>query len=184
MARPKPNNSNLGFTIVELLTVVMITGILASIAWPYLSVKVFARTVPQVESVFKIVSLKARTNAGNPYRVNLQGVAPGPQVIKAYYIVNGNCNSPATAAWRQDPNQTLEIPPDIEVTNFPSGGFCFDGTGQVTSLPIVPITPPSFTITSLKQSSLASRAVIAVSLIGDVSRTTFDQNNNNLNGKL
>jgi prepilin-type N-terminal cleavage/methylation domain-containing protein len=123
-------NSNLGFTLIEVLTVVMITAILAAIAWPYLSNKVFARTVPKIESTFRVVSLKARANAGNPYRITLQGTAPAEQVIKVDYIINGNCNAPAAAAWRQDPVQTLELPSDIEVINFPPSGFCFDGTGQ------------------------------------------------------
>jgi prepilin-type N-terminal cleavage/methylation domain-containing protein len=175
-------NSNLGFTLIEVLTVVMITAILAAIAWPYLSNKVFARTVPKIESTFRVVSLKARANAGNPYRITLQGTAPAEQVIKVDYIINGNCNAPAAAAWRQDPVQTLELPSDIEVINFPPSGFCFDGTGQATSLPIT--APASFTVRALKQNSLAARAVIAVSLIGDVNRTTFDQNNSNLGGKL
>lgn len=180
MARLTKNN--LGFTLIEVLTVVMITAILAAIAWPYLSNKVFARTVPKIESTFKIVSLKARSNAGNPYRITLEGTAPAEQVIKVDYIINGNCNTPASAAWRQDPVQTLELPSEVEVINFPSGGFCFDGTGQATSLPIT--APASFTVRTLKQNSLAARAVIAVSLIGDVHRTTFDQNNSNLGGKL
>ncbi len=180
----RPTNNNLGFTLLELLTVVLITAILAAIAFPYLSNRVFARTVPKIESALKIVSLKARANAGNPYRVTLQsqGTTPAVQLLRVDYIINGNCNTPATAAWRQDPVQTLELPSDIEVIDFPSGGFCFDGTGQATSLPDT--EPASFTVRAIKQTSLAARAVIAVSLIGEVGLTTFDQNNNNLNGKL
>jgi prepilin-type N-terminal cleavage/methylation domain-containing protein len=179
----RPTNNHLGFTLLELLTVVLITAILAAIALPYLSNKVFARTVPKIESTLKVVSLKARANAGNPYRVTLQGTAPAAQLLRVDYIINGNCNTPAAAVgWRQDPVQTLELPSDIAVINFPSGGFCFDGTGQATSLPVT--EPASFTVRALKQTSLAARAVIAVSLIGEVDLTTFDQNNNNLNGKL
>jgi prepilin-type N-terminal cleavage/methylation domain-containing protein len=178
----RPTNNDLGFTLIELLTVVLISAILAAIAWPYLSNKVFARTVPKVESTLKVISLKARANAGNPYRVTLQGVAPADQFLRVDYIINGTCNSPATAAWRQDPVQTLELPTDVAVVNFPSGGFCFDGTGQATALPIT--APASFTIRAVKQNSLAARAVIAVSLIGEVDVSTFDQNNTNLNGKL
>jgi prepilin-type N-terminal cleavage/methylation domain-containing protein len=178
----RPTNNNLGFTLLELLSVVLITAILAAIAFPYFTNKVFARTIPKIESTLKVVSLKARANAGNPYRVTLQGTAPAPQLLRVDYIINGNCNTPAAAAWRQDPVQTLELPSDIAVINFPSGGFCFDGTGQATSLPVN--EPASFTVRAVKQSSLAARAVIAVSLIGEVDLTTFDQNNNNLNGKL
>lgn len=178
----RPTNNDLGFTLIELLIVVLITAILAAIAWPYLANKVFARTVPKVESTLKVVSLKARANAGNPYRVTLQGVAPANQVLRVDYMINGTCNSPAAAAWRQDPIQTLELPTDVAVTNFPSGGFCFDGTGQATALPIT--EPASFTIMAVKQNSLAAKAVIAVSLIGEVDVRTFDQNNTNLNGKL
>lgn len=178
----RPTNNNLGFTLIEILTVVLITGILAAFAWPYLSNKAFARTVPQIESALKVVGLKARANAGNPYRVTLRGIAPAEQTIEVRYIVNGNCNTPITAAWRQDPVQTLELPSDVEITGFPANGFCFDGTGQATPLPAS--APASFTVRAVRQSSLAARASLSVSLIGDVSRITFDKNNRNLNGRL
>jgi prepilin-type N-terminal cleavage/methylation domain-containing protein len=179
----RPTNNNLGFTLVELLAVVLITAILAAIAWPYLSNKVFARTVPKIESVLKVVSLKARANAGNPYKVTLQGTVLTGQSLKVDYLINGNCNSPATAAWRQDPVQTLELPAnDVEVEAFPTGGFCFDGTGQASLAPgSAPGTLMSFNVRNRKNDSAAFKTNIEISLIGDVSRKIFDSNNNEIN---
>jgi prepilin-type N-terminal cleavage/methylation domain-containing protein len=172
----RPNNSNLGFSLIELLTTVIIAAILAAIALPFFQNKVFARTVPQIESTVKIVSLKARANAGNPYRITLQG-----KWIRVDYFLSGNCTTtPATAAWRQDPAQSLELPDDVSITSFPAGGICFDGTGQAA-----PGTTRSFDIISNKVTSKAVKANITISLIGDVTRTTFDASGNMIpNGKF
>jgi prepilin-type N-terminal cleavage/methylation domain-containing protein len=176
MARPTKNN--LGFTLIEMLTVVMIAGVLAAISWPFLANKVFARTVPQIESTLKIVSLKARANAGNPYKVTLQGTVLAGQVLKVEYLLNGNCNSPASAAWGQDSTQTLELPANVvEIDSFPAGGFCFDGTGQASLAPgSVPGTQMSFNVKNLKRDSKVVKTNLAISLIGDVSRKNFDAN--------
>jgi prepilin-type N-terminal cleavage/methylation domain-containing protein len=165
----RPNNSNLGFSLIEMLTVVIIAGVLAAIALPFFQNKVFAKTVPQIESTVKMVSLKARANAGNPYRISLQG-----RWIRVDSILSGNCTTtPTTAAgWRQDPTQSFELPDDISITNFPSDGICFDGTGQAA-----PGTTRSFDIISNKANSKAVKANITISLIGDVTRTLYDANN-------
>jgi prepilin-type N-terminal cleavage/methylation domain-containing protein len=170
----RPNNSNLGFSLIELLTVVIITATLTAIAWPFFQNKVFARTVPQIESTLKVVSLKARANAGNSYRVTLQGNS----LLKVDYILNGRCDTPATAAWRQDPAQSFDLPDDVSIPDFPVGGICFDGTGQVSLSPgSVPGTTRSFNIVNNKATSKAVKANISISSIGDITRTTFDSNN-------
>jgi prepilin-type N-terminal cleavage/methylation domain-containing protein len=165
----RPNNSNLGFSLIELLAVVIISATLAAIAWPSFQNKVFAKTVPQIESTVKIVSLKARANAGNPYRISLQG-----RWIRVDSILNGNCTTTLATAtgWRQDPTQSFELPDDVSITNFPAGGICFDGTGQAA-----PGTTRSFDIINNKRNSKAVKANITISLIGDVTRTLYDANN-------
>lgn len=164
----RPNNSNLGFSLVELLTVVIIAAILAAIAWPSFQKKVFAKTVPQIESTVKIVSLKARANAGNPYRISLQG-----RWIRVDSILSGNCTTTAanSAGWRQDPTQSFELPDHVSITNFPAGGICFDGTGQAA-----PGTTRSFDVINNKADAKAVKANITISLIGDVTRTLYDSN--------
>ncbi len=173
----RPNNSNLGFSLVELLTVVIITAIIAAIAFPSFQNKVFAKTVPQIESTIKIVSLKSRANAGNPYRISLQG-----KWIRVDSIPNGNCTTtPITASgWSQDPTQSFELPDDVSITNFPPNGICFDGTGQAA-----PGTVRSFDVINNRANSRAVKASITISLIGDVTRTLYDSNNTVItNGKF
>jgi prepilin-type N-terminal cleavage/methylation domain-containing protein len=173
------HNNHSGFTLLEMLTVVLITGILAAIALPYLQNKVYAKTVPTVESTVKIVSLKARANAGNPYRLTLVGTPATGQTLRVHHLINGNCNAASNAAWRRDPAQDIELPVnDVTITNFPPGGFCFDGTGQAGLSPgSPPNTPMSFKIVNLKKNSKAVRTDISISLIGDVSRKTFSAAN-------
>lgn len=159
--------------------VILITGILAGIALPYLQNKVYAKTVPTVESTVKVVSLKARANAGNPYRLTLVGTPATGQTLRVHHLVNGSCNAIATAAWRRDPSQDIDLPiSDVTITDFPPGGFCFDGTGQAGLSPgSPPNTPMSFKIRNLKKNSKAVRTDISISLIGDVSRKTFNAAN-------
>jgi prepilin-type N-terminal cleavage/methylation domain-containing protein len=172
-------NNHSGFTLIEILVVALITGILAAIALPYFQNKAYARTVPTVESTIKIVSLKARANAGNPYRLTLEGTATTGQVLRVHHLVNGNCSAVATAAWRRNPSQDIDLPiTDVTITDFPPGGFCFDGTGQAGLSPgSPPNTPMSFKLINLKRNSKAVRTDISISLIGDVSRRTFNAAN-------
>jgi prepilin-type N-terminal cleavage/methylation domain-containing protein len=186
----RPTNNDLGFTLIEMLTVVIITGILAAIALPSLyKDKSFANTVPQIESTFKIISLKARANSGNPYRITLKTTGTTPetrqQFLKIDYVLNNNCTPQSDAAsiaawensaWRQDPIQTLNLPSEIEIPDFPAKGFCFNGKGEAVLSPgSSGSATRDFNIISTKNTNAkAKRATISISLIGDVSRKTYD----------
>jgi prepilin-type N-terminal cleavage/methylation domain-containing protein len=183
-------NSNRGFTLIEMLTVVLITGIFAAIAWPFLAKdKRFTNTIPQIESTLKIVSLKARANSGNPYRVTLQANG-GEQFLKVDYLLSNNCTPTNTAtwesaAWRQDPAQTLYLPTTVTVSNFPVKGFCFNGKGEsVLSPGTAAGTPKSFDVSANNSNSSAKavKATISISAIGDISRRTYDKYNNEITG--
>jgi prepilin-type N-terminal cleavage/methylation domain-containing protein len=195
MARHRNNNS--GFTLIEMLTVVSITAILTAIALPsFYKDKSFVNTVPQIESTFRIVGLKARANSGNPYRLTLQTTGT-TQSLKVQYITGNNCNPTGTPAgvlawesnsgWKHDPIQTFNLPPTVVITasSFPTNGFCFNGRGEV-------IVPPgtkndrSFDVTNQdpKKSGKAVKATFSISAIGDINYDTFDKSNNSLAKKF
>jgi prepilin-type N-terminal cleavage/methylation domain-containing protein len=201
MARHRNNNS--GFTLIEMLTVVILMGILGAIALPSLNRdKSFTTAVPQIESTLKILSLKARGNSGNPYRITLQtkGTTVVEQFLKVEYLPNNNCtpaNDTASitawetnSGWRQDPNQTFAVPDTVQISNFPDKGLCFNGKGEVVVSPgSTPGTPRSFDVSYIgkRNSTKANKATIRISLIGDISRDTYpvgSSNANILNGKF
>jgi prepilin-type N-terminal cleavage/methylation domain-containing protein len=186
------SNSNLGFTLIEMIVVVFITGVLAAIGIQSMAKNSsFTNTVVKVEAGLRVTSLRARASAGNPYRITLQ-VDPntGEQFLKTQHLVNGNCNAVATALWRDDPTQDIYIPKRIVVPTVanvmnpnikPFPGFCFDGRGNVVSL------NGSSRIFSMQDSKPGEKAVLAnilISAIGDLTRETYKSNGNSLYGKF
>ena len=195
----RPNHSNLGFTLIEMLTVVLITGILAAIGVQSLAKNnSFSNTVVKVTSGLRVTSLKARANAGIPHRVTLE-VDPNTteQFLRTQYLVNDpnylsrdNCNASPTAKWRQDATQDIYIPKRIVIPNTidagnpsikPFPGFCFDGRGKVTSLNGA---TRIFSMKDSKPGEKATLANISISAIGDFTYETYSSNSTPLGTKF
>jgi prepilin-type N-terminal cleavage/methylation domain-containing protein len=192
----RPHNKNSGFTLIEMLTVVIITGILAAIALPsFFKSRTFANTVPQIESSLKLISLKARANSGNPYRLTLM-TQSGQQLFRVDSINNNNCSPTNTAAailawesdsnWKQDPSQTFYLPTTVVISGFPAKGFCFNSKGEaVLSAGSAAGTSRSFNVLNAdpNNSIKASKATVSISVIGDISYKVYDQNNQEILNK-
>jgi prepilin-type N-terminal cleavage/methylation domain-containing protein len=190
----RPNNSYLGFTLIEMIATVLIAGILAAITLPSLvKQRTLANAVQQVESGLTIVNLKARANSGNPYRMTLQvDSSTNEQYLKVEYALNTRCSAAATATWVTDPNQSIYIPNTVRIPNaatpapvspnivtFPAQGLCFDSRGNVSS---INGSPRIFSMIDSKPSLKAVQANISLTAIGDVSRKTYDSKGNEISG--
>jgi prepilin-type N-terminal cleavage/methylation domain-containing protein len=175
-------SNNSGFTLLEILMVLVITGILVSIAAPsFLSQKKdLKQAVTSVETLLKTVNLTARANSGNPYRVSVATDnitypnRPPTTFLKVEYLQNGTCadiNSNAqNQGWQEDIKKRVELPDSVTISNFPAiaapnNGLCFNGRGELFR------GGQTFNVNvaSDQQFNNAVSAVINVSTVGDVS---------------
>lgn len=182
------NPSNSGFSLVEILVILVITGILAGIAAPSLlsQQRVFKRSVGSIETLLKTTNLSARANSGNPYRITVQQTMLGTkpvQTMKVEILQNGDCNPttplPANQNWRHDVRKDFVLPEGIQITTtgpngFPatatSNGICFNGRGEVFG------GQKSFDIVDTQNRSEAVRARLTLSMVGDIARRTWRRN--------
>jgi prepilin-type N-terminal cleavage/methylation domain-containing protein len=177
----RSSSTSSGFSLLELIVALAIAGILAAIAAPSLlsQNKEFKRSVNSVETLLKTVNLSARANSGSPYRItvfteNIPGKTQ--QFLRVSYFRGGNCN-PATANqnWQHDVRKDVLLPEGIQVitSSFPltsiSNGICFNGRGETFG------GAQSFTIVDTQRRNAAVSALLTVSVVGDVSRTTYDR---------
>jgi prepilin-type N-terminal cleavage/methylation domain-containing protein len=183
----KISRANQGFTLVEVLTVVAITGILAAISLPSLlsQNKPMKYAVSQVNTMLKTVNLVARANSGNPYRIRPTYVS-GQYQFRVETRINGTCENSSTAAnWVGDNNKFVYLPVGITIRNANNSAnfdslsstakdamtICFDGRGTESN------GGRTFNLVDTKNTSSIHRSQFQVTSVGDVSYSSFDINN-------
>jgi prepilin-type N-terminal cleavage/methylation domain-containing protein len=182
---------NSGFQLVEVLVVTVVIGILAGIAVPSMlsQKRTFKNSVNSIETLLKTVNLSARSNSGNPYRITVVSQVVSGQTQQTLAVdlsQNGSCDPAGPAQnWQRDVKKEYTLPPEIQVVTtgpnaFPStsvsNGICFNGRGETFG------GSRSLMLIDTQKINPATSAILTVSVVGDVSRQTFDQNNSPIAG--
>jgi prepilin-type N-terminal cleavage/methylation domain-containing protein len=173
-----------GFTLIEMLVVLLIAGILAAIAAPSLisQKKSMRSAISQTESMLKTVNMVARANAGNPYRIrSVYDAGADRYQLRVESRRSGTCSS--TDRWIGDNNKFVDLPagitiadedgtaiPSVKTASLAANTICFNSLGESDG------GEKKFSIVDMQGQSKVYRAKIQVTSVGDVLLTKFDNN--------
>lgn len=197
MAIPPPKHNSQGYTLVEMLVVLVITGILMGIGLP--SMLALNKPLRDGSSQFKSHLTLIRSKAistSQAYRIRPKYTAASAYSngIAHNFVVEyaANCKVPTLVAgvaqWKMASELDLDLPLDVGITDVASSIFaapvtatissslnwniCFDSRGIVDT-----VTP--FILKDFQGNNKANIAVFSITKVGNVDFYTYAKNATN-----
>jgi prepilin-type N-terminal cleavage/methylation domain-containing protein len=190
VAIPPPKYSDRGFTLVEMLVVLLVAGIIAGFAVPSLLSlnKPLRDGTLLLKNQLSLVRSKA-ISSNQSYRILPNPVAnpDGTRSFVVEYAANCRVTATGTNGWQRASQLDLDLPKNVGITDIATNisdpaigvvsnalgnGVCFDNRGIVDA----PISPIRLILKDFRGDNRAKIALIEVGRLGSVDIYTYDSN--------